>query len=191
MEIQTLPLCLIEPAAFTADSCHTWRRGNCLSKLDYVYVSHSLATNIAKAELLWYEFGALFDHAALRVKFQGSSGTLRGRSFPKIFKTDISTEQDKMWLAEQIRHCEAQIPPHWNPHMRLDFIKTTLRSKTLELRQMNARNHLSTNQGPVPAHLGRDPEGLSGHRGPPDHQVGEDGDPENAADEGDGIQLAR
>ena len=44
---------------------------------------------------------------------------------------------------------------------------------------------------PVPVHLRRDPEGLSGHRGPPDHQVGEDGDPENAADEGDGIQLAR
>ena len=54
-----------------------------------------------------------------------------------MFKTDIRNDQDKRWLVEQLRSCEGQIPVHWNPHLKLDFIKTMLRSKTLELRLMN------------------------------------------------------
>ena len=33
----------------------------------------------------------------------------------------------------------AQIPAHWNPHQIHDFLKMTLRSRTLELRAMNKR----------------------------------------------------
>ena len=127
---------LTEPAELTVGNCYTWRRGNCLSKLDYVFLSRSIANKIVKAEILWYEYGALFDHAALRVQFKGRLDTVRGKSFPKIFKTDIASEVDRAWLNDQLLQSESQILPHWSPHLRLDFIKTMLRSKALELRQM-------------------------------------------------------
>ena len=46
---------------------------------------------------------------------------------------------DRQWLREQLVQCEQQILPHWNPHLKLDFIKTMLRSKALELRAMRKR----------------------------------------------------
>ena len=127
---------LIQPLDHMAGNCYTWRRGNCFSKLDYVYLSRSLANKIVKAETIWHEFGARYDHAALRVQIKNTADTQRGRSFPKVFSSDIASELDRAWLKDQLLQSEAQIPAHWDPHMRLDFIKTMLRSKALELRQM-------------------------------------------------------
>ena len=128
---------LVEPSELCRSNCHTWRRGTCLSKLDYVFLTRSLMPSVVSASNQWHKFGANFDHAALLVSIEAVAEQRRGRSFPKIFKSDIRNEGDKEWLLEQLRQCEDQIPLHWNPHMKLDFIKTMIRSKTLELRQMN------------------------------------------------------
>ena len=115
----------------------TWRRGNCHSKLDYVFTSPLLKANVTKAKIKWHEFGAKYDHAGLEVSFASTTLPDRGRSFPKLFKTDIASERDRLWLGEQLEAFGQQIPPHWNPHMRLDFIKSMLRLKSLEIRKMN------------------------------------------------------
>ena len=117
-------------------NCFTWRRGSCFSKLDYVFASHRLVARVAKATIKWHEFGATFDHACTECKFVPGCKPERGRSFPKLFSTDIATENDKRWIKQQLEHFMQQIPPNWDPHMRLDFIKTMLRSKALELRHM-------------------------------------------------------
>ena len=114
----------------------TWRRGTCLSKLDYIFLSTALLARSSPITIKWHEFGANFDHASVKVQIKASLNTQRGRSFPKLFKTDIGSETDRLWINYQIRQAEAQIPAHWDPHQILDFIKMILRSKTLELRQM-------------------------------------------------------
>ena len=128
---------LIEPGDLCKVNCHTWRRGTCLSKLDYVFLSRNLIANVKAANIRWHEHGSKLDHAAVSVQVAAAQATTRGRSFPKLFKSDISKEADIRWMREQLLQSENQIPNHWNPHMKLEFMKTMLRSKTLELRQMN------------------------------------------------------
>ena len=120
----------------------TWKRGNCFSKLDYIFVSPLLSANIAKSVIKWYEFGSRYDHACVDVLFTAIRVTSRGRSFPKLFKTDIALESDRIWIRDQLKEFVQQLPPHWNPHMQIDFIKTMLRSKVLELRKM--KQHCSS-----------------------------------------------
>ena len=117
----------------------TWRRGSCFSKLDYIFGSPRLAANLVKADIKWHEFGANYDHACLECKFAAKHKSARGRSFPKLFSTDIATDRDRQWIKQQIDLFVQQIPPTWDQHMKLDFIKTMLLSKTLELRQMNKK----------------------------------------------------
>ena len=128
---------LVESEGLCKEACYTWRRGTCLSKLDYIFLSRNLSSLVNKSTIIWNEYGASLDHAAVSVDFEISDRTSRGRSFPKLFKSDICKEEDRVWLKSQLLSCESQIPDHWDPHMKLEFVKTMLRSKTLELRQMN------------------------------------------------------
>ena len=114
----------------------TWRRGTCLSKLDYIFLSSALMARASSVKTSWHEFGANLDHATISVQLKSGRETERGRSFPKLFKTDISSEQDRQWIHSQLRLHESQFPVHWNAHQKLDFLKMILRTKTLELRHM-------------------------------------------------------
>ena len=122
----------------------TWRRGNCYSKLDYVIVSASLAQKVSQARIDWYVWGSTYDHAMLRVSFDGDNTARRGKGYPKLFKSDISSENSKLWLRDQLLQAKSQIQPHWNPHQAHEFLKLMVRSKTLELRTMNKRENSST-----------------------------------------------
>ena len=127
---------LFEAIPIDPNNSFTWRRGICMSKLDYIFLSSALLSRSSPVQTQWHEFGSNLDHATISVQFKARLGTVRGRSFPKLFKTDIASEQDSQWLRDQIRQHDEQIPNHWNAHQKLDFIKMILRSKALELRQM-------------------------------------------------------
>ena len=136
---------LVEPNDLKLPGTFTWRRGTCLSKLDYIFLSRALNDRVASAVTSWHELGANLDHAAISVSLESERPSARGRSFPKIFKSDIRLEADRVWLANQLEEGIAQMPMHWDPHLKLDFAKMTLRSKTLELRLMRKReNNLLT-----------------------------------------------
>ena len=128
---------LMESKDLCQRNCHTWRRGTCLSKLDYIFLSRSILSNVTAADIQWHGLGSKLDHAMVRVRVEGAQQTRRGRGFTKLYKSDISKDEDRQWLLQQLQQCESQIPTYWDPHVRLEFIKTMLRSKTLELRQMN------------------------------------------------------
>ena len=121
----------------------TWRRGNCFSQLDYMFASHRLASSLTKYLIKWHVFGAKYDHACIEGSFALVRTNERGRSFIKLFDSDIATEESRQWLRNQLVSCISQIPQRWDPHMRLEFVKTMLRSKTLELRLMNKRQFSS------------------------------------------------
>ena len=130
---------LSEPERLTKAGSYTWRRGTCLSKLDYFFLSRALNHRVNSAVTTWHELGANLDHAAVSVSFNPEEPISRGRSFPKIFKSDVRNDSDHAWLLEQLNRATEQIPVHWNPHLKLDFVKMILRAKTLELRQMRKR----------------------------------------------------
>ena len=111
----------------------TWRRGNCCSRLDYIFVSTGLSSRITEVNTEWYTFGSNYDHASVTVEIQNKVGIPRGRGFPKLFKSDISSPRSIAWLAAQLEAAKAQIPLHWNPHQIHEFLKMSLRSKSLEL----------------------------------------------------------
>lgn len=97
----------------------------------------------ARARTPWHYFGSYFDHATVSVEVSLTEVVDRGRSYPKLFKTDITRPQDREWLRAQIAEIELQMMEHWNPHTKLEFLKLMIRSKTLELRQMRKRENNS------------------------------------------------
>ena len=117
----------------------TWRRGLCCSKLDYIFLTPLLHTNVTECNTRWYEHGHSYDHACVGVKIASVQKAERGRSFPKLFCSDISAETDKVWIKEQLEKISAECLPHWNPLLRLDYTKSMLRVKVLELRKMKTR----------------------------------------------------
>ena len=134
---------LLEPSDLTKPGNHTCRRGTCPSKLDYFFLSRGLQHRVASAVTTWHELGSNLDHAAISVSFNPEVPLAKGRSFPKIFKSDIRNELDQNWLREQLNKAISEIPAHWTPHLKLDYLKMTLRSKTLDLRQMRKREDSS------------------------------------------------
>ena len=115
----------------------TWRRANCCSRLDYIFLSTGLSSIVQSANTEWYMFGSNYDHASVSIKIGKKIGFTRGRSFPKIYKSDIASPRSVAWIAERLEEAKSQIPSHWNPHQVHEFLKMTLRSKTLEVRAMN------------------------------------------------------
>ena len=117
----------------------TWRRGNCFSKLDYIFVSSLFKAKLIEATTKWHEFGANFDHASISAKIGTAQLDPKGRSYPKLFQTDISNYEDREWLRDQIQNITALCLPHWDSHMTLEYVKMSLRAKALELRLMRSR----------------------------------------------------
>ena len=117
----------------------TWKRGICCSRLDYIFISTGLSSRVDSFKTSWYKFGSRYDHAAVSIGIKEKSTIPRGRGYPKLFKNDINSPRSRTWLIGQLESAKLQIPNHWNPHQVHDFLKMTLRSKSLELRAMNKR----------------------------------------------------
>ena len=106
---------LVEHDSLSKENCFTWRRGLCLSKLDYIFMSRSLCQAVQSASIKWHELGANLDHATVRAKLAIGRSTQRGRSFPKLFSTDLRGETSISWLSEQLNSSKGRcqrIGPH-------------------------------------------------------------------------------
>ncbi len=105
---------------------YTWKRGNCMSRLDMIFTSKEISKNIVNSTLDWSFDDS--DHAMVGANFLIPTTFDRGPGLIKvnvdILDDDTILEEVKSELSEQL----AQIPEHWNPHVKLDFVKTSLRS---------------------------------------------------------------
>ena len=79
------------------------------------------------------------DHAAVQASFGRVDKPQRGHSFPQMCKSDMKRVQDFQWVHDRLCVAVDQIPELWNPHLKLEFIKMTLRSKALEVRLMRKK----------------------------------------------------
>ena len=114
---------------------YTWNRGNTFSKLDYIFVSADLLDLTTSYDTIWDLVKS--DHAAIKICIKLDGSTKRGKSYPKLFLSDIKSDGAIEHIKNEICKAIDEFPKHWNPHQKLDFIKVVIRTNTLELRSKN------------------------------------------------------
>ena len=115
----------------------TWKRGNCYSRLDHIFVSEELIPHVKKAILDWCLDKS--DHAAVIIEIVEENPTIRG---PGIVKLNTKTLEDPTVVREienEVKQMMDQTDESWNPHAKLEFLKVAIRSivsaKTSKIRR--------------------------------------------------------
>jgi exonuclease III len=105
---------------------YTWKRGNCCSRLDYIFLSKSLVTKITKVKLDWAYDSS--DHAALEIVLKIEETPKRGPGLTRINTTILEDPVLSKQVEEEIGVMMAQADDTWDPHLRLEFLKVCIRS---------------------------------------------------------------
>ena len=123
---------------------YTWKRGDCYSRLDYVFLSKSLTSKITKVKIDW-AFDTS-DHAALEVELKVDVTPKKGPGLIKINTTILEDPNLTKQIGEEIELMMTQIDNNWDPHLRLEFLKVCIRSaiasKVMENRKFMRRDIL-------------------------------------------------
>ena len=104
----------------------TWSRGDCMSRLDMIFVTGALGDKLIDTKVDWTFDDS--DHAMVEARFKVTDQFPRG---PGLFKVDadiLDHEESLAQIKTELEHQISQIPETWNPHFKLDFIKSALRS---------------------------------------------------------------
>ena len=115
----------------------TWNRGNTFSKIDHIFVTHDLLVSISDYNTIW-DF-VKSDHAAIQLTINLDGKSSRGRSYPKLSLIDLKGDGVVTEIKTEICKAIQDFPHHWNPHLKLDFIKLVIRTKILEIRARNKK----------------------------------------------------
>ena len=113
----------------------TWNRGDIFSKLDYIFISADLLDVIGVYDTIWDLVKS--DHAAIKLSLTFDNPCKRGRSYPKLFLSDLKGEGIIEAIRDEISKAIDDFPSHWTPHQQLDFIKLVIRTNVLEVRARN------------------------------------------------------
>jgi exonuclease III len=105
---------------------YTWKRGNCYSRLDYLFISEGLAKNISYVDTDW-AFGKT-DHAAVKMGLTFNEEIKKGPGTIKLNMNLLSNKITKIKIGEEIKTQLDQIPVDWDPHKKLEFAKVVIRS---------------------------------------------------------------
>ncbi len=104
----------------------TWSRGNCMSRLDMIFVTSGLARGLKISELNWSFDNS--DHALLKSNFEYKTGIMKGPGLIRINAEILDNELILGQVKDELTRLIEQIPDNWNPHMKLDFVKASIRS---------------------------------------------------------------
>ncbi len=105
---------------------YTWNRGNCYSRLDYIYASIILKNRIVSSEVDWAFDKS--DHAAVCTKLMDYKEIRKGPGITKVNTNVLRNKLKTESIREEIKFLVGQIPTDWNGHKKLDFLKVILRS---------------------------------------------------------------
>ena len=119
----------------------TWNRGNTFSKIDHIFVTHDLLVSTTKYDTIWDLVKS--DHAAIQISINLDCKSNRGRSYPKLSLIDLKGDGVVGEIKAEICKAIEDFPPHWNPHLKLDYLKLVIRTKILEIRAVNKKNRES------------------------------------------------
>ena len=116
---------------------YTWNRGNTFSKIDHIFVSHDLLVSITDYNTIWDFIKS--DHAAIQLSINLDNKSSRGSSYPKLNLSDLKGDGVITEIKAEIQKAIQDFPLHWNPHLKLDFIKLVIRTKVLEIRSKHKK----------------------------------------------------
>jgi exonuclease III len=104
----------------------TWSRGNCFSRLDYIFMSSYLMGRIQKVENNWsFEKS---DHASVTCELKIEEKVERGPGIGRLNVKFLENEKIKEELRVGIREMINHMIPIWNPHLKLEYVKMSIRS---------------------------------------------------------------
>jgi len=116
---------------------YTWNRGNCYSRLDYIFVSNQILHKISNAKQDWAFESS--DHAAVQLDFKLEDKPVKGPGTVKVNTRIIEDPKIREQIKVEIEEMMKQTDISWNPHSKLEFLKMTIRtvfsSKTSEIRK--------------------------------------------------------
>jgi exonuclease III len=105
---------------------YTWKRGDCYSRLDHIFVSKTMVGRIKNARTDWaFEKS---DHAALLVDVILEEVPMRGPGLPKINIKILEDQSVTKQIGIEIEEMMKQTDENWNPHLKLEFLKMSIRS---------------------------------------------------------------
>jgi len=109
---------------------YTWKRGNCYSRLDHIFVSREIISLLNSAETCWTFESS--DHAALRIEFIKKEEIRRGPGIVKVNSRVLEDPKVAMRIGEEIKMMMDEAGEHWDPHKKLEFLKVAIRSSIAE-----------------------------------------------------------
>ena len=132
--------------AYKYDKCNqdepgfTWNRGECYSRLDYVYVCNLLASRIIRSSVNWsFERS---DHAAVSINVRLRDEIKKGPGTPnvnmEVLKNPIAVES----IRQEIIFLLNQIPKDWNGHKKLEYLKVVLRSTIAKFASIEKKDNV-------------------------------------------------
>jgi hypothetical protein len=108
------------------ESGFTWNRGECYSRLDYIFLSKGLNCRIKSSKINWAfdksDHAALVTTIIIREELKKGPGIIKVN--PEVLDDPIKREQ----IREELVFLLNQIPTDWNGHLKLDYLKMILRS---------------------------------------------------------------
>jgi exonuclease III len=105
---------------------YTWNRGNCYSRLDYIFASNQLIQRICSAKHDW-AFEAS-DHAAVQIDFRLDNKPERGPGTVKVNTRILEDPKIREQIRSEIKDMMTQTDNSWNPQPKLEFLKMTIRT---------------------------------------------------------------
>jgi exonuclease III len=104
----------------------TWKRGIIYSRLDYVFVSGSVASKITGASVDWAFESS--DHAAVKIDFTFEHEPKKGPGIVKVNTRILDDPNIALQIGAEIEEMMRQTDDSWNPHAKLEFLKVAIRS---------------------------------------------------------------
>jgi len=108
------------------NSGYTWKRGDCYSRLDYIFVSNGISHRISVSKLDWAFESS--DHAALLTDILVEDTPKKGPGLIKLNTKILENAEVTKKIGEEIEDMISQTDKSWNPHTKLEFLNVCIRS---------------------------------------------------------------
>ena len=108
------------------NSGYTWKRAMTFSRLDYIFVSREVLTNIVSAKVDWALDTS--DHAAVIITVKLNSDTVKGPGTIKLNVKVLNNPAVVQKIEIELEKALAQADHGWNPHVHLEYMKVMIRS---------------------------------------------------------------
>jgi exonuclease III len=108
------------------ESGFTWKRGECYSRLDYVFVSNALTRKIKNVQTDWAFESS--DHAAVKINFHFDNEPTKGPGSVKLNIKILDNPKVAKEVGDELVSMFGQAGDDWDPHAKLEYLKVVIRS---------------------------------------------------------------